>query len=361
MNRLLATLLVPLLLLVGAAPTTAARPETVNVVFTDIDATSHADAIRAVTEAGIAQGFASQTFRPDDDITRGQMASLVARSAAVPAVDAPTTFADTSGTTHEAAIDALTDAGVAVGFPDGTFRPNLPVSRGQMAAFLARAFEPPVSTTVRFSDVAGTTHEAAINALAEAGITVGYRDGSYRPGRSVTRGEVATFIARSLELVSRIDPPPGSLRAEQDPTDPSGWDLAADRGAFQDHFDRVRTLFTQDSASAIEALAASQWPELSANQLSACLWDDAFPGFKVLDEVRYTVETTWSHLTPDPGWSIHGLGSPTDDGYRVYLADYVTTEAEMGFLPLLYSGRAHLGIDADGHVVEFLDCDAYLG
>ncbi len=50
---------------------------------------------------------------------------------------------DISGNIHEAAIEAIAAAGISGGFSDGTFRPNAPVTRGQMATFLVRATAAP--------------------------------------------------------------------------------------------------------------------------------------------------------------------------------------------------------------------------
>ena len=61
-----------------------------------------------------------------------------------PDADAPEAsagFDDVAGTTHEEAIAAVTDAGIATGFDDDTYRPDQPVTRGQMATFLDRALD----------------------------------------------------------------------------------------------------------------------------------------------------------------------------------------------------------------------------
>jgi hypothetical protein len=109
------------------------------------------------------------------------------------------TFSDVAGSTHRAGIDAVAEAGIAGGYADGTFRPDLPVTRGQMATFLTRALDLPAGAS-SFPDVAGSTHRAGIDAVAEAGIAGGYADGTFRPDLPVTRGQMATFLARALDL-----------------------------------------------------------------------------------------------------------------------------------------------------------------
>jgi len=104
---------------------------------------------------------------------------------------------DVAGTTHEQAIAWVADNGITTGFSDDTFRPGDVVTRGQMAAFLFRALDLPPGTA-SFDDTIGTTHEAAIAAVADADITTGFTDGTFRPGDDVTRGQMAAFLFRAL-------------------------------------------------------------------------------------------------------------------------------------------------------------------
>ena len=110
-------------------------------------------------------------------------------------------FSDVEGTTHEDAIAALVAAQITSGFPDGTYRPAEAVTRGQMATFLTNALDLEAGSEPGFSDVEGTTHEDAIAALVAAQITSGFPDGTYRPAEAVTRGQMAAFLARSLNLL----------------------------------------------------------------------------------------------------------------------------------------------------------------
>ena len=190
------------LALMVVAPAAADDPP----AFSDVDGTTHEDAIVAIAEEGIAEGFPDGTFRPRDGVSRGQMAAFLARALDLPPGDA-TDFADVGGTTHEQAIGSVAEAGIASGFPDGTFRPRETVSRGQMATMLAVGFDLEADGTLRFHDVAGTTHEAGIGAVASAGITAGVSEGVFAPREPVTRGQMATFLARGLELIDRVTPP----------------------------------------------------------------------------------------------------------------------------------------------------------
>ena len=71
-----------------------------------------------------------------------------------------------------------------------------------MASFLVRSFDLHPAASAGFSDTAGNTHEAHIDALAAAGITIGCSTGPLRycPTQPVTRGQMATLLARALGI-----------------------------------------------------------------------------------------------------------------------------------------------------------------
>jgi len=99
-------------------------------------------------------------------------------------------------------IQKLWESGITTGYPDGTYRPENNVTRAEMAAFLIRAkigddfiYE----EMPHFPDVS-SDHWAFkyIQKLWESGITTGYPDGTYRPENNVTRAEMAAFLGRAF-------------------------------------------------------------------------------------------------------------------------------------------------------------------
>jgi hypothetical protein len=97
-------------------------------------------------------------------------------------------------------IAGIAAAGIADGFPDGTFRPSTPVSRAALAAYLYRfagepTFVPP--STPSFSDVR-STHPFFLEVewLASEGIANGYGNGTFRPARAVSRSAMAAYLYR---------------------------------------------------------------------------------------------------------------------------------------------------------------------
>jgi hypothetical protein len=168
----------------------------------------HRAGIDCIAWWDVAGGFGDGTYRPGQAVTRGQMATFVSTAVLAAGASLPPPggrFADSVGT-HQRGIERLAAAGVVGGFDDGTFRPGQPVTRGQMATFLASAAAHVLRTPlpdegVTFPDVEGTTHELAIRRIASAGITSGDRDGAYRPGDPVTRGQLGSFVARLLAVL----------------------------------------------------------------------------------------------------------------------------------------------------------------
>ena len=114
-------------------------------------------------------------------------------------------FWDDDGNTHEANIEAIANAGVTLGCVlEGTaFCPELGVTRAQMASFLARALSLSPVPGDRFSDVSTTSvHKENINAIAEADITFGCDSTGeiYCPNVVLNRAQMASFLARALNL-----------------------------------------------------------------------------------------------------------------------------------------------------------------
>jgi hypothetical protein len=100
----------------------------------------------------------------------------------------------------------LSSKGITDGYGNtGRFEPNLSVTRAQMAAFLWRlAGEPKPSKRHSFSDVPRSSYyDDAVSLLVENGITDCFGGaGKYSPGVDVSRAQMASFIARFLQVVN---------------------------------------------------------------------------------------------------------------------------------------------------------------
>ncbi len=129
----------------GQAVTMIARSlgaaDTAPAPFTDTQGSAHESAIAALAREDVVQGRADGTFGVDDAVTRGQLTALMARAMGLDADTGVAGFADTDGHTHGSAIAALVGAGVIDGYADGTFRPDALITRAETASIIARSFD----------------------------------------------------------------------------------------------------------------------------------------------------------------------------------------------------------------------------
>jgi opacity protein-like surface antigen len=167
--------------------------------FRDIDGLSYAQDIADLAYAGITSGCGSELYCPFDYVSRAEMATFLQRALGL---ELPTAdfFSDTSHSIHRSAINAIAQANISAGCGGGRYCPSATVTRGEMATFLARALNLPTATKDYFWDDNDSPHEASINALAQAGITTGCGAGSFCPSGGLTRAEMATFLVRSFGL-----------------------------------------------------------------------------------------------------------------------------------------------------------------
>ncbi len=170
--------------------------------------------IQCLACRGIISGYADNTFRPQNDVTRGQAAKIIANSAAYSEIIQPSqqTFNDVpSGSTFWVYVERVALHGAINGYPCGGsgepcpgvyFRPGNNMTRGQLAKVDAEAGSytdpiPPGRQT--FNDVApGSTFWVYIERVALHGVVGGYGDGTYRPNNNVTRGQASKIVANTF-------------------------------------------------------------------------------------------------------------------------------------------------------------------
>jgi hypothetical protein len=167
--------------------------------FTDDDYNRHEPYIEAIAAAGITQGTGDGRYLPNATVTRAQMATFLVRAFKLPAGPRGQ-FTDTRGSVHEASINALAAAGITTGCAPRRFCPNDQVTRAQMGTFLARAMKLAPSSRRAFDDLRGSVHEGNVNALFEAGVTGGCAPKRYCPSNAVKRDQMASFLGRALGL-----------------------------------------------------------------------------------------------------------------------------------------------------------------
>lgn len=171
--------------------------------FPDVDPDSvHAPNIADLAARGITTGDADGNYNPNDDVTRAQFATFLVRALEIdPVDDGPFDDVDADNV-HAPNINAAAEAEITTGVTPTTFDPNGQITRDQVASLLARAFELDEIEDGPFTDVdAGSVHAGNINAVAEAGITTGVTDTTFNPDGTVTRAQMASLLIRALDSV----------------------------------------------------------------------------------------------------------------------------------------------------------------
>ena len=172
--------------------------------FQDDDGNVHEKNIEIIAQRGITLGCnppLNNMFCPEDQITRGQMAAFIARALDLPeGGDIP--YTDVIGNKFEPAIRAIEAAGIGFGCTKTEFCPGVPLLRHEMAELLVRAFsyDNPTGTNY-FVDDEGNRFEDSINALAAHGVTMGCNppaNTKFCPDMPLKRSQMATFFVRAM-------------------------------------------------------------------------------------------------------------------------------------------------------------------
>lgn len=166
--------------------------------FPDVFTSSpHRSAVLELADAGVTQGCELNLFCPERGLNRAQASSFVVRAFGLEPVPG-SRFSDVSpGFVHAPAINALAERGWLIGYHDGTFRPNEQMTRGQLATLLSRALDLPsaMSGLGHYPDVFSShAHAPGIFALSEAGIRGNCGGGRFCPDDIVRRDSTASFV-----------------------------------------------------------------------------------------------------------------------------------------------------------------------
>ena len=158
---------------------------------------------------GIITGYPDGTFRPDGEVTRAAAAIMIGRALELNGQQRATVFSDV-GADQKASgyIASAVNAGIIQGYPDGTYRPNETVTRGQMAIFLSRAFNLTEEAATPFKDISPSMASYLhIKRIVAEKLTQGYEDHTFRPNVKVTRAQFSAFLARALNDEFKVEIP----------------------------------------------------------------------------------------------------------------------------------------------------------
>ena len=155
------------------------------------------DAIGWMIENGYADGFPDRRFRPDMPLTRAQAVRILHRLVRPPhntSVDAHP-FGDVPAWIDEAVRWAAADQ-LMSGYPDGTFRPDHPMTRGEFAQLLWRLAGSPTTARHGYNDV-GAWLSGSVSWMAAGGLATGWPDGTFRPDESLSRAQASRMLFRT--------------------------------------------------------------------------------------------------------------------------------------------------------------------
>jgi hypothetical protein len=181
--------------------------------------------VRCLACRGILVGYADGTFRPNNNVTRGQLSKIVSNAAGFSEPQPEQLFEDVpAGSTFQAYIGRLASRGYVGGYPCGGagepcgpgslpyFRPYNDATRGQISKIVSNAagFNEPPGAQI-FEDVApGSTFYDYVQRLASRAIVSGYTCGGagepcgpdslpyFRPGTNATRGQTSKIVANAF-------------------------------------------------------------------------------------------------------------------------------------------------------------------
>ena len=168
-----------------------------NHLFWDIATSPFRGDIERTFLKDVTFGCSAIYYCPTSPTTREVMAGFLRNALKLPATSRDY-FTDDEASSHEDSINRVAAAGITGGCGSGRFCPTSSVTRGQMAAFLVRAFRLPWTSRDYFTDDEKSIFEGDINRLAKSGITAGCGGTRFCPNNLVSREQMAAFLWRAI-------------------------------------------------------------------------------------------------------------------------------------------------------------------
>ncbi len=184
-------------------------------LFSDVDSTNrYFDDIVYVSSTGLMNGTGNNKFSPDATITRGMIVTILYRLAGQPSYAQGTKFSDVADNAWYASAAKWGSAnGIVEGFPNGTFKPNDAITREQLAAIMYRyavncglATKGTANANLNgYADASSVSEYArvALNWALTNGVMETYANGAIAPKTNASRGEVARVFHNIGTLLDR--------------------------------------------------------------------------------------------------------------------------------------------------------------
>ena len=166
--------------------------------FVDDDGSVNEYGIVFAYRAGIMGAQDATHFAPRRVVSRAKAAKFIYNTLRLPAATTDY-FDDDDGLAEEAAINALARAGIASRVKSRQFLPRHALTRGQAATFFKRALGLAVPDRDYFTDDNSSPHESAINAMRRKRLMTGCAEGRFCPDREMRRGGMATLLLKTVE------------------------------------------------------------------------------------------------------------------------------------------------------------------
>lgn len=193
--------------IVASVTATVAIPAIANSTpFTDIKGNTHEEAIETLYNEGIAFGVTRDKYEPNTTATRGETAKMFAHALQLNMDDVKNPNFSDVPITHQyyKEIAALANVGIVSG-DNGMFRPNGNFKRSHAAKMLTLGFGLDMATKIQSKFIDMPQHKETalyIQTLINYGITQGTTATTFSPNNAITRGHVATFLYRTVNMLS---------------------------------------------------------------------------------------------------------------------------------------------------------------
>lgn len=209
------------------------------------------EAIKSLSERGIINGFQDGTFKPGQNLTRGQAAKIIAGVLELNTKNVNNPNFKDIPATHQyyGAIAALKQAGIIDGYEDGTFRQGENIQRNHVAKIIAYALNLKAKNTnsLPFTDVRAD-YKDAIAALFENNVTTGKTATLFDGSSNVTRGQMAAFITRAEAAGTQNPQPAQSVIFKVEDYTATGIVINGTAYSYQD---AVKSIFTETNKAAL--------------------------------------------------------------------------------------------------------------
>ncbi|WP_347490125.1 S-layer homology domain-containing protein [Desulfoscipio sp. XC116] len=190
--------------------------------FSDVSGHWAREQINKWADQGLAAGYGDGTFKPGSQISRAEFVAMVNRAFAIDKTGATNGFTDVkSDKWYYGDIAAAKAAGCIGGYKDGTFKPDQTITRQEVAGILVRLLQisPAAEGAAQFSDAAQIPAwaKSSVGAVAAAGLMRGMPDNTFQPLQGITRAEAIVALDRAMGNIPGTQPKPGkeSEPAEQ--------------------------------------------------------------------------------------------------------------------------------------------------